>query len=89
MPDTVPLTRRTFLRGAAATSLALAGPNIAIAAPAPLRGRFLTHISVVRVNQIEVTPTRNIGEDEAADNRPERHSSRGAKPSPAAARTAK
>ncbi len=26
---------------------------------------------VVRVNQIEVTPTRNLGEDEAADNRPE------------------
>lgn len=25
----------------------------------------------MRVNQIEVTPTRNIGEDEAADNRPE------------------
>jgi hypothetical protein len=31
---------------------------------------------VVRVNQIEVTPTRNIGEDEAADNRPERIRSR-------------
>ena len=76
MPDTVPFTRRTFLRGAAATSLALAGPNIAIAAPAPLRGRFLTHVSVVRVNQIEVTPTRNIGQDEAPDNRPERIRSR-------------
>jgi len=36
----------------------------------PLRGRFLTHVSVVRVNQIEVTPTRSIGEDEAADNTP-------------------
>ncbi len=36
-----------------------------------LRGRFVTHVSVVRVNQIEVTPTRSIGQDEAADNRPE------------------
>jgi hypothetical protein len=77
MPDTSPLTRRTFLRGAAATSLALAGPDIARAAPAPpLRGRFLTHVSVVRVNQIEVRPTCNIGEDEASDNRPERIRSR-------------
>jgi hypothetical protein len=41
-----------------------------------LSGRFLTHVSVVRVNQIEVTPTRSIGEDEAADNRPERIRSR-------------
>jgi hypothetical protein len=76
MPDSASLTRRTFLRGAAATSIALAGPNIGLAVPAPLRGRFLTHISVVRVNQIEVTPTRNIGEDEASDNRPERIRSR-------------
>ena len=36
------------------------------------QGRFLTHVSVVRVNQIEVTPTRSIGQDESADNRPER-----------------
>ena len=34
-----------------------------------LQGRFLTHVSVVRLNQIEVTPTRSIGEDEAPDNR--------------------
>lgn len=32
--------------------------------PSPLRGRFLTHVSVVHVNQIEVTPTRSIGHDE-------------------------
>jgi hypothetical protein len=71
------LTRRTFLRNAAATSLALAAANPkTFAAPAPLRGRFITHVSVVRVNQIEVTPTRNIGEDEAPDNRPERIRSR-------------
>ena len=38
----------------------------------PLRGRFLTHVSVVRVNQIEVTPHHSIGEDEAADNHPDR-----------------
>ena len=41
-----------------------------------MRGRFLTHISVVRVNQIEVTPARSIGQDEAIDNRPERIRSR-------------
>jgi hypothetical protein len=71
------LTRRTFLRNAAATSLALAAQNsMSFAAPAPLRGRFITHVSVVRVNQIEVTPTRTIGQDEAADNRPERIQSR-------------
>ncbi|MFT4113913.1 DUF3863 domain-containing protein [Silvibacterium sp.] len=41
-----------------------------------LRGRFLTHVSVVRVNQVEVTRTRNIGEDESADNSPARIRSR-------------
>jgi hypothetical protein len=35
-----------------------------------MRGRFLTHVSIVRANQIEVTPTRNIGEDESALNSP-------------------
>ena len=40
------------------------------------RGRYLTHISVVRVNQIEVTPDRAIGKDEAADNSPDRIRSR-------------
>ena len=45
-------------------------------APPPLRGRYLTHVSVVRVNQIEVTPTRSIGDDEAADNRPDHIRSR-------------
>src|SRR5579872_3758114 len=72
-----PLSRRVFLCGAAASSLAVAGAKISLAAPRPaLRGRFLTHISVVRVNQIEVTPTRSIGQDEAPDNRPERIRSR-------------
>jgi Domain of Unknown Function with PDB structure (DUF3863)/Domain of Unknown Function with PDB structure (DUF3864) len=69
-----PWTRREFLGTAtgAAASLALAGgaSSAVTAATSPLRGRFLTHVSVVRVNQIEVTPTHSIGEDEAADNTP-------------------
>ena len=67
-------SRREFLRRAGGTtaSLALASPATSWGnAVLPLRGRFLTHISVVRVNQIEVTPTRSIGQDEAADNRPD------------------
>lgn len=70
-------SRRQFMRGAAAVSasMALTKPQWA-AAPASLSGRFLTHVSVVRVNQIEVTPTRSIGQDEANDNRPERIKSR-------------
>jgi hypothetical protein len=75
-------TRREFLARAAAsaTTLALAGTagsaKAPVAGPSMLRGRFLTHVSVVRVNQIEVTPDRSIGEDEAVDNRPERIRSR-------------
>jgi Domain of Unknown Function with PDB structure (DUF3863)/Domain of Unknown Function with PDB structure (DUF3864) len=71
-------TRRDFLARAAAsaTSLAFAGTagNVPAQAawPSALRGRFLTHVSVVRVNQIEVSPDRSIGEDEAIDNRPAR-----------------
>jgi Domain of Unknown Function with PDB structure (DUF3863)/Domain of Unknown Function with PDB structure (DUF3864) len=72
-------TRREFV-GRAATALAFAGTagnlRAGAVAPSPLRGRFLTHVSVVRVNQIEVTPTHSIGEDEASDNRPERIRSR-------------
>ena len=74
-------TRRKFLASMAgcAASAAFARPaghHTTGAAFAPLRGRFLTHVSVVRVNQIEVTPTRSIGKDEAAANRPERIRSR-------------
>jgi hypothetical protein len=75
-------TRRQFLNAAAgsAASLALAGPAVdsyALGASASaLRGRFLTHISLVRVNQIEITPERSIGLDEVADNTPERIRSR-------------
>lgn len=69
--------RREFLRNALASAGAFAvARNSALAAVPALRGRFLTHVSVVRVNQIEVTPTRSIGQDESADNRPERIRSR-------------
>ena len=72
-------TRREFV-ARAATSLVFAGTagkgRAWAAGPSAMHGRFLTHVSVVRVNQIEVTPDRSIGEDEAADNRPERIRSR-------------
>jgi hypothetical protein len=74
--------RREFLSRATASaaSAALASRGIGTPAygttPPALQGRFLTHVSIVRVNQIEVTPTRSIGEDEAADNRPDRIRSR-------------
>jgi hypothetical protein len=75
-------SRREFLNRATASaaSVAMAGQGMGALAygvgPSALQGRFLTHVSIVRVNQIEVTPTRSIGEDEAADNRPERIRSR-------------
>jgi hypothetical protein len=75
-------TRREFLNGALGSAASLAFVRTTMRAHAagsslsPLRGRFLTHVSIVRVNQIEVTPDRSIGEDEAADNRPERIRSR-------------
>jgi Domain of Unknown Function with PDB structure (DUF3863)/Domain of Unknown Function with PDB structure (DUF3864) len=66
-------TRRKFLTASAA-ALGLASRSADstafLAAPSVLRGRFLTHISVVRVNQIEVTPTRSIGQDESPANSP-------------------
>src|SRR5215469_6372955 len=76
-PSQCDWTRRRFLGGAAmsAASLALGSPGLNAFAQqrgtdhSPFHGRFLTHLSVVRVNQIEVTPTRSIGEDEVADNR--------------------
>ena len=43
-------------------------PSLNAFAPTPLTGRYITHVSIVRVNQIEVTPTRNIGQDEVPDN---------------------
>src|SRR5271170_706418 len=70
-------TRREFLNlaGFSAASLAIANRTaFALEPPAalpPLQDRFLAHVPVVRVNQIEVTPTRNLGEDEAPLNRPD------------------
>jgi hypothetical protein len=75
-------TRRKFLRGAArsAASMTLAPlGNSALAYGAGeslLQGRFVTHVSIVRVNQIEVTPNHSIGEDEAAYNSPDHIRSR-------------
>jgi Domain of Unknown Function with PDB structure (DUF3863)/Domain of Unknown Function with PDB structure (DUF3864) len=75
-------TRRKFLSRAAgsAASLASAPPGRTVlaygAGKSALQGRFVTHVSVVRVNQIEVTPDRSIGEDEAPDNSPDHIRSR-------------
>jgi len=70
-------TRREFLKAATASAAGLAvGESALGAGRGGLKGRYLTHVSVVRVNQIEVTPTRSIGLDEAADNRPEKIRSR-------------
>ena len=72
--------RREFLSRSAsvAAGLALAGSEKDLfgARQSALQGRFLTHVSVVRVNQIEVTPERSIGQDESADNRPDHIRSR-------------
>lgn len=73
-------SRRKFLGSAASTAVALSVPvegTLGYGMETPgLRGRFITHVSVVRVNQIEVTPTRSIGEDEVPDNSPEHIHSR-------------
>ncbi len=65
-------TRRQFLKtsASAAAGLTVFQPGVKAANSVALRGRFLTHVSVVRVNQIEVTPKRSIGQDEAPDNSP-------------------
>ena len=75
-------TRRQFLNGAAGAAASLAFASAELRALEPiedkfaLRGRYLTHISVVRVNQTEVTPDRAIGEDESTYNSPDRIRSR-------------
>ena len=75
-------TRRHFLGGAAGAAATLALPRTGTASPvpiehaSPLRGRFVTHVSLVRVNQIEVTPNHSIGEDESGDNSPDHIRSR-------------
>ena len=69
-------SRRKFLNTAALTLASPLAGDLNAATAIPLRGRFLTHISVVRVNQIEVSRTRSIGEDEAPANSPEHIRSR-------------
>lgn len=74
-------TRRRFLRDAVSVAGSTAASatgfaDVGVGMATPMRGRFLTHVSVVRVNQIEVTRTRSIGEDEAALNSPEHIRSR-------------
>jgi len=70
------------MRGAAVSAAGLAlGPRVNRAlgygpGGVGLQGRFVTHVSVVRVNQIEVAPTRSIGEDESGDNGPDHIRSR-------------
>src|SRR5579862_2347610 len=72
-------SRRDFLGRAAISAAYVAAGATSLLSPAqvhgedrsPLHGRFVTHVSIVRVNQIEVTPTHSFGEDEVADNRPE------------------
>src|SRR5487761_2223996 len=55
-------TRRRFLGGAAISAASIAAGAKGMIAETPrrdpsgLQGRFLTHVSLVRVNQIEVTP---------------------------------
>ena len=89
------LTRRKFLTAATGVAASLASPaQHAFALPpitsqSPLRGRFVTHVSIVRVNQIEVTPTRNLGEDEAPLNSPKHTFAIGVKPSPPDGRAAR
>jgi hypothetical protein len=71
-------TRRRFLSDAAAATLMVPGGRAfgLGGGVGPLRGRFLTHVSVVRVNQIEVRPDKSIGLDEAAENSPKHIRSR-------------
>jgi hypothetical protein len=69
-------TRRKFLGRAGTLAVASPFAKALSATASPLQGRFITHISVVRVNQIEVTRTRNIGEDEVPDNSPDHIRSR-------------
>jgi hypothetical protein len=72
------LDRRNFLKTSVAAVTSLALPR-AISARTPssaspgehislIGNRFVTHISLVRVNQIEISPNRSIREDESADN---------------------
>jgi hypothetical protein len=75
-------TRRRFLNEASLSAASLTIGTTKLFSQSdgvgnsPMRGRFLTHISIVRVNQIEVTPDRSIGQDEVSDNSIDRIRSR-------------
>ncbi len=72
-----PWSRRKFLRHSLESAAVFAATRAhASTATTPLAGRFITHISVVRVNQIEVSPNRSIGQDEAPLNSPDHIRSR-------------
>jgi hypothetical protein len=58
-------------RLSALSILTLAGSASAAAPPPLLGGRYLTFIGLIRVNQIEVTRTQNLGHDEAALHTPD------------------
>lgn len=71
------LSRKDFLRISSALGAgAMVFPTAALPVASPrgglMGGRYLTFNTVVRVNQIEVTRTRNAGEDERALHTPER-----------------
>ncbi len=80
MKGSVLFDRREFVKAGIAGAAGLAIRKVPLSAalsprlvPAPLIGkRFVTHVSLVRVNQIEVRRDRSIGEDETADNTAEK-----------------
>jgi hypothetical protein len=78
MASDISTSRRRFLTGIAGVTACIAlSERQAIAEKAGtdtslFAGRFVTFVSVVRVNQIEVTPSRSIGDDEAAENSPDK-----------------
>jgi hypothetical protein len=70
----MPITRRQFAAGAAGLALLAKERSLAMPSPIPalMGSRFLTFNTVIRVNQIEVTRTHNVGADESASHTPER-----------------
>ena len=72
--DAFEFNRRQILKMGLAGAGCLAIPKLLSANSTPsqsgplIGSRFVTHVSLVRVNQIEVRRDRSIGEDESADN---------------------
>src|SRR5215831_11906553 len=72
--DAFEFNRRDFLKMGLSGAGCVAIPKLLSADPVPshlgplLGSRFVTHVSLVRVNQIEVRRDRSIGEDESSDN---------------------